>query len=237
MNERKKIYLFWYNASMKLSNLVASSCSSSTSGVMLISDNASSDDDVVVVLNVSSSVYSSTLVPAPLLCCCCFLPAQTDHLGSTIINPKHKRKNTAHHDSHHQHQHVLLELVYFHNCKPAHKQRHTQRHREREALLLPIFAASSSQALGGFRICLCLRWTTTQTSSQKQQNPQIFCCCCKALLLSHRRRRRRGQEKQANTAFWNYESSKWVFLKLQQQTNRQTDRHLDIYIPSFFNFF
>jgi hypothetical protein len=24
---------------------------------------------------------------------------------------------------------------------------------------------------------------------------------------------------------------------LQQQTNRQTDRHLDIYIPSFFNFF
>ncbi len=92
MNERKKIYLFWYNASMKLSNLVASSCSSSTSGVMLISDNASSDDDVVVVLNVSSSVYSSTLVPAPLLCCCCFLPAQTDHLvvQSSIQNTKEK---------------------------------------------------------------------------------------------------------------------------------------------------
>lgn len=135
MNERKKIYLFWYNASMKLSNLVASSCSSSTSGVMLISDNASSDDDVVVVLNVSSSVYSSTLVPAPLLCCCCFLPAETDHLGSTIINPKHKRKNMAQHDSHHhhhQHQHVLLELVYFHNCKPAATQStHTETQRER----------------------------------------------------------------------------------------------------------
>jgi hypothetical protein len=36
---------------------------------------------------------------------------------------------------------------------------------------LPIFAAISSQALGSFRICLCLKWTTTQTSSQK---PQIF---------------------------------------------------------------
>ncbi len=133
MNERKKIYLFWYNASMKLSNLLASSCSSSTSGVMLISDNASSDDDVVVVLNVSSSVYSSTLVPAPLLCCCCFLPAQTDHLGGTVINPKHKRENTAHHDSRH-HLSIgmfFLSLFTFITVNRQQSRAHTETQRER----------------------------------------------------------------------------------------------------------
>jgi hypothetical protein len=102
-------------------------------------------------------VYSSTLVPAPLLCCCCFLPAQTDHLGSTIINPKHKRKNMAHHDSH-RHLSIsmfFLSLFTFITVNQQQSRAHTERQRDRERPYFCPFLQLSLHKLLGVSESVC----------------------------------------------------------------------------------
>ncbi len=138
-----------------------------------------------------------------------------------------------------EHQHVLLELVYFHNREPAAIQStHRETERQREALLLPIFAASSSQALGGFRICLCLRWTTTQTSSKIPQNPQFFVVVVKPFFslteeVEEEEEDRKNRQtllseimNQANGFFWNCNN---------KQTDRQTPTYISLASSTFSN--